>query len=192
MLGSSFGSTNPATINPTTGKPYGPDFPRLTVGDMVRAQRLLLDYLGVKHLVAVAGPSYGGFQAFQWAVTYPDFMHGIVAVVTAPKNMRPNATEKLIQQLAEDPNWNGGWYYDRGGVTTVLTNMRIATLKLYNIEVGWRRNIPTRRRAKLRLSRLPNHGLRTSMPTRWSCCGAHLRHSTQRHSSGTCGPKSFT
>jgi homoserine O-acetyltransferase len=61
-------------------------------------------------------------------------MHGIVAVVTAPKTMRTNATEKLIQQLAEDPNWNDGWYYDRGGVTTVLTKMRIATLKLYGIE----------------------------------------------------------
>ena len=134
MLGSSYGSTSPASIIPTTGKPYGPDFPRLTVGDIVRAQRELLDHLEVKHLVAVAGPSYGGFQAFQWAVTYPDFMHGIVAVVTAPKNTRANATEKLLQQLAEDPNWSGGWYYDRGGVTTILTKMRIATLKMYGIE----------------------------------------------------------
>jgi homoserine O-acetyltransferase/O-succinyltransferase len=134
MLGSSYGSTNPATINPATGKPYGPDFPRLTVGDIVRAQRLLLVHLGVKHLVAVAGPSYGGFQAFQWAVTYPDFMQGIVAAVTAPKNTRANASEKLLEQLAEDPNWNGGWYYDRGGVTTILTKMRIATLKMYGIE----------------------------------------------------------
>lgn len=108
MLGSSYGSTNPATINPKTNKPYGPDFPRFTVGDIVRAQKLLLEHLGVKHLVAVVGPSYGGYQAFQWAVTYPDFMHGIVAVVTAPKNMRPaNATQTLIAQLAEHPNWNG-------------------------------------------------------------------------------------
>jgi homoserine O-acetyltransferase len=102
----------------------------------------LLDYLGVKHLIAVAGPSYGGFQAFQWAVTYADFMRGIVAVVTAPKNMRANATEKLIQQLAEDPNWNSGWYYDRGGVTTVLTKMRIATLKLYGIEARLAQEYP--------------------------------------------------
>src|SRR5215813_9642604 len=88
MLGSSYGSTNPASIRPETGKPYGPDFPAITVRDIVRAQKMLLDQLGVEHLVAVAGPSYGGYQAFQWAVTYPDFMHGIVAVVTAPKNMR--------------------------------------------------------------------------------------------------------
>jgi len=135
MLGSSYGSTNPASTNPKTGKPYGPHFPRLTVGDIVRVQKLLLDSLGVKHLVAVAGPSYGGYQAFQWAVTYPAFMHGIVAAVSAPKNMRPpNAAQQLIEQLAEDPHWNGGWYYDQGGVSSALTQMRVATLKSYGIE----------------------------------------------------------
>ena len=135
VLGSSYGSTNPATIDPRTAKPYGPDFPRFTVTDIVRAQKALLDHLGVKHLIAVAGPSYGGYQAFQWAVTYPDFMCGIVPVVTAPKNMRaPEATQKLIEELAEDPNWNGGWYYDKGGVVRILTKIRVATLKSYGIE----------------------------------------------------------
>jgi homoserine O-acetyltransferase len=135
MLGSSYGSTNPASINPKTGKPYGPDFPRHTVGDIVRAQKAQLEQLGVKHLIAVAGPSYGGFQAFQWAVTFPDFMYGVVPVVTAPKNSgAPDATQKLIERLAEDPNWNGGWYYDKGGVAGVLTKMRVGTLKFYGIE----------------------------------------------------------
>ena len=85
MLGSSFGSTNGASIDPATGKPFGPDFPAITVRDIVAVQKLLLDELGVRHLVAVAGPSYGGYQAFQWAVDYPDFMDGVVAVVTAPR-----------------------------------------------------------------------------------------------------------
>ncbi len=135
MLGSSYGSTNPATIDPKTGKPYGPDFPRHTVGDIVRAQKALLDHLGVKHLIAVVGPSYGGYQAFQWAVTYPDFMRGVVPVVTAPKSSGGAAsTQKLIDQLAQDPNWHGGWYYDKGGVAAVLTRMRVATLKFYGIE----------------------------------------------------------
>jgi len=135
MLGSAYGSTNPAAINPKTGKPYGPDFPRITVADIVRAQKALLDHLGVKHLVAVAGPSYGGYQAFQWAVTYPDFMRGIVPVVTAPKSIGgPAATQALIEQLARDPNWNGGWYYDNGGVPKALTRLRVATLKRYGIE----------------------------------------------------------
>src|SRR5215831_10436050 len=85
MLGSSFGSTNGASINPQTGMPYGLDFPTITVRDIVSAEKALFDALGVRHVVAVAGPSYGGYQAFQWAVAYPDFMHGIVPVVTAPR-----------------------------------------------------------------------------------------------------------
>src|SRR5213593_2174487 len=106
MLGSSYGSTGPPSTNPATGKPYGPDFPDITVRDIVAAQRLLLSALGVTHLVAVAGPSYGGFQAFQWAVSYPNFMYGIVAVVTAPK-MRTDMeqVEAMVRRFAVDPNW---------------------------------------------------------------------------------------
>lgn len=117
MLGSSYGSTSPRSINPKTGKPYGPDFPRISLGDIVKC------------------PSFGGYQAFQWAVTFPDFMSGIVAVVTAPSSSTtPAATQKLIDELATDPNWNGGWYYDKGGIGTVMTKMRVATLKRYGIE----------------------------------------------------------
>src|SRR6202034_3760151 len=93
MLGSSFGSTNAASRNPRTGEPYGPNFPNITIRDIVAAQKALLDSLGVKHLVAVAGPSYGGYQGFQWAVTYPEMMDGIVAVVTAPRAR--NGEERL-------------------------------------------------------------------------------------------------
>ncbi|HWB45390.1 MAG TPA: alpha/beta fold hydrolase [Hyphomicrobiaceae bacterium] len=135
MLGSSYGSTSPASINPRTGKPYGPDFPRITVGDIVNAQKAMLDRLGIPHLVAVAGPSYGGYQAFQWAVAYPDFVDGIVAAVTSPKDLGgPAATRRLLDQLAQDPNWNGGWYYDRGGVRTAMTAYRVNVLKFYGIE----------------------------------------------------------
>jgi homoserine O-acetyltransferase len=135
MLGSSYGSTSPRSINPATGKPYGPDFPRFSVADIVNAQKVLLDHLGVRHLVAVAGPSYGGFQSFQWAVSYPGFMDAIVPVVTAPSSATtPAETQKLIARLAADPNWNGGHYYDRGGIPTVMSEIRIATLKSYGIE----------------------------------------------------------
>jgi homoserine O-acetyltransferase len=135
MIGSSYGSTGPASINPETGKPYGPDFPLITVADMVRAQHALLDSLGARHLVAVAGPSYGGYQAFQWAVTYPFDMDRIVAVVTAP-----NVTdgERMVADLrarfSTAPGWNGGRYYETGGMRDFMTRFRVETLKRYGIE----------------------------------------------------------
>jgi len=137
MLGSSSGSTNGASIDPHTGQPYGPDFPAITVRDIVAAQRELLDALGVAHLVAVAGPSYGGYQAFQWAVTYPEFMDGIVPVVTAPRaqNVEQSLAE-LQARLATDPEWNAGRYYDRGGVKAVLTELRVEMLKRNGIEAA--------------------------------------------------------
>lgn len=138
MLGSSYGSTNAVAIDPATGNPYGPDFPAITVRDIVEAQKALLDSLGVKHLVAVAGPSYGGYQAFQWAVAYPDFMDAIVPVNTAPW-ASVNTDKQLAEmqaRLATDPEWNGGRYYGTGGCKTVLTEIRIETLKRYGIEAS--------------------------------------------------------
>ena len=134
MLGSSYGSTNGASPNPRTGRPYGADFPHITVRDIVAAQKALLDGLGVRHLVAVAGPSYGGYQAFQWGVAYPQMMDAIAAVVTAPRSQ--NAERSLAEleaRLATDPEWHGGHYYGRGGAKTVLTQIRFETLMRY----GW-------------------------------------------------------
>jgi homoserine O-acetyltransferase len=133
MLGSSFGSTNAASRNPRTGEPYGPDFPNVTIRDIIAAQKALLDSLGVKHLVAVAGPSYGGYQAFQWAVAYPDFMDAIVPVNTAPW-ASVNTDKQLAEvsaRLATDPEWNAGRYYRTGGCKAVLTEIRLETLKRY-------------------------------------------------------------
>lgn len=135
MLGSSYGSTNPASVDPRSGKRYGPDYPEISVVDIVTAQQRLLEQLGVKHLVAVAGPSYGGYQAFQWGVTFPDAMHGLVAAVSAPKGMGGEAAvTEMVASLAKDPNWNGGWYYDNGGILPTMTALRVATLKRYGID----------------------------------------------------------
>jgi homoserine O-acetyltransferase len=141
MLGSSYGSTNAASIDPATGKPYGPRFPDITVSDIVATQRALLDHLGIDRLVAIVGPSYGGFQAFQWAVDYPGMMKGIAAIVTSPLVPRERSegnVERLLATLSKDPNWNGGDYYDRGGVVETMTQIRIATLKTYGIETRLR------------------------------------------------------
>lgn len=153
MLGSSFGSTDPASVDPRTGKRYGPDFPQISVVDIVSAQKQLLDHLGVKHLVAVAGPSYGGYQAFQWGVTFPDAMDGLAVVVSAPKGMGGEAAvTDLVASLAQDPNWNGGWYYDNGGILPTMTGLRIATLKRYGIDAQLAPEFPdpARREAAIR------------------------------------------
>ncbi len=133
MLGSSYGSTNAASIDPRTGRPYGSSFPKITVADIVTAQKRLLEHLGVTHLRAVVGPSYGGFQAFQWAVTFPDFMDGIVPVVTSPLRPRSDRRADLLKWFDKDPNWNGGDYYDKGGVRDTLTALRMDTLTRYGL-----------------------------------------------------------
>jgi homoserine O-acetyltransferase/O-succinyltransferase len=143
-LGSAHGSSGPNSIDPNTGKPFGPTFPELTLRDSVRAQKHLLDDLGVKRLVAVVGPSMGGFQSFQWAVTYPDFMRGIVPSVTAPK-VRPGGDEVVInlqKRLAADPNWNGGWYYENGGIAKTLAELRYETLVGYGLREVLAASIP--------------------------------------------------
>jgi homoserine O-acetyltransferase len=141
MLGSSYGSTNAASIDPLTGKHYGPRFPDITVSDIVATQRALLADLGIEKLVAIVGPSYGGFQAFQWAVDYPGMMKGIAAIVTAPLVPRERSegnVARLLAALSKDPNWNGGDYYDNGGVLESMIQIRISTLKTYGIETRLR------------------------------------------------------
>jgi homoserine O-acetyltransferase len=131
-LGSAHGSTGPNTTDPGTGKPYGPTFPEITMRDIVASQKLLVDSLGIRGLVAVIGPSMGGFQSFQWAASYPGFMKGIAASVTAPRS--PGGLERLAglqARLAGDPNWNGGWYYDNGGIGKTLAEIRFDTLSNY-------------------------------------------------------------
>ncbi|MGA7997142.1 MAG: alpha/beta fold hydrolase [Bradyrhizobium sp.] len=141
MLGSSYGSTNAASIDPLTGKRYGPRFPDITVSDIVATQKALLDHLGIERLVAIVGPSYGGIQGFQWAVDYPGMMTGIAAIVTTPMVPRERAegnVQRLLATLLQDPNWNGGDYYDRGGVLESMIQIRSATLKTYGIETRLR------------------------------------------------------
>ncbi len=144
MLGSSYGSTNAASIDPSTGKPYGPRFPDITVSDIVASQRLLLNDFGVDKFVAVVGPSYGGYQAFQWAVDYPSAMRGIAPVVTAPGVSRERSEGRAANfraTLAKNPNWNGGDYYETDGVLETLTDIRVATLKGYGIEARLRESM---------------------------------------------------
>jgi homoserine O-acetyltransferase len=144
MLGSSYGSTNAASIDPRTGQPYGSRFPRIEMTDIIGAQKRLLEHLGVRHLRAVVGPSYGGFQAFQWGVTYPDFMDGIVPVVSSPRPPNSDRIAGLLKWFEPDPNWNGGDYYGTGGVKETLTRLRVDTLTRYGMADSLTARFPDR------------------------------------------------
>ncbi len=135
-LGSSYGTTGPASLDPRTGKPYGTAFPDMTVGDMIEAQKLLLDHYGVTRLVAAVGPSMGGYQAFEWGVAYPDFVQRVVAAVTCPYHRSPIASEIALREtLAKAPAWRDGAYVDTpGSMQPYMKTMRIATLHRYGIE----------------------------------------------------------
>lgn len=109
-------TTGPATINPDTGKPYGLTFPVVAMRDSVRVHRALVDSLGVKKLVAVAGASGGAIQAMEWAALYPAFVERVVHVIGPGFDISPYVIELLdmwVSPIRIDPKWNGGDYYGR-------------------------------------------------------------------------------
>ena len=116
LLGGCRGTTGPSSTNPATGRPYGSDFPVITVADMVRAERAFLDELGIERLAAVAGGSLGGMQALEWAVLYPDQVDAIVAIASThalqPQGVAWNAIAR--NAITADPDWQGGHYYGTG------------------------------------------------------------------------------
>jgi homoserine O-acetyltransferase len=116
ILGSCYGSSGPASINPETGKPYGLRFPLVTVRDMVRAQKKLLEHLGIRRLRAVAGGSLGGMQALEWSLIYPELVDSAILIATASKATPQSiAIHKVgVQAIMDDPAWKDGDYYDTG------------------------------------------------------------------------------
>ncbi len=113
-LGSMFGTTSPASINAETGKRMGPDFPSLTMIDMTNFIKSFLDYLGVKRLFLMAGPSMGSLQSLQMAALYPDYVERVFAVATAGR-MPPSGMSMhhfMINAIEMDPEFNDGWYAD--------------------------------------------------------------------------------
>jgi homoserine O-acetyltransferase/O-succinyltransferase len=116
VIGGCMGSTGPASTNPETGKPWGTDFPLVTVRDMVRAQAMLLDRLGIESLFCVTGGSMGGMQVLQWAASYPDRVFSAMPVATGARHSAQNIAFHEVgrQAVMADPDWRGGRYYEHG------------------------------------------------------------------------------
>ena len=135
-LGSSYGSSGPGDIHPSTGKIWGPDFPALTFTDQVNAQSRLLDALGVSQLHAVIGLSMGGFGAFQWAVQQPTRVAKVIPVLTAPWGALNEAAshQSVTAVLKANAAWHGGWYHDDlPQIQQTLVEIRHKTLARYGV-----------------------------------------------------------
>jgi homoserine O-acetyltransferase len=125
-------TTGPASIDPDTGRPYGMCFPIVTIRDFVNVQKALLESLGIASLYAVAGPSMGSLQAFEWAATYPEMVDRVVAVIGgAEENAFLVAWLNLwAAPIRLDPNWNGGDYYGRAEPVRGLTEaLKVVTMQ---------------------------------------------------------------
>ncbi len=139
VIGSCLGSSGPATVNPATDRPWGMDFPVLTIGDMVRAQAMLLDHLGIRRLHAVVGGSMGGMQAVSWAALFPERVKSAVIIASAARHSAQNIAFHEVgrQAIMADPRWRGGDYYaDDDPPSSGLAVARMAAHITYLSEAG--------------------------------------------------------
>ena len=115
VLGGCRGTTGPGSINPATGRPYAMSFPVITIGDMVRLQKMLIDSLGIERLLSVSGGSMGGMQALEWAVAYPDRVVSAIPIATTTRHSAQQIAFNEVgrQAIMADPDWNGGDYYGK-------------------------------------------------------------------------------
>ncbi|HVG82275.1 MAG TPA: homoserine O-acetyltransferase [Methylomirabilota bacterium] len=116
VLGACMGTTGPRDVNPATGRPYGLSFPVITVADMVRAQKLLIDHLGIEKLFCVTGGSMGGMQVLQWAASHPDRVFAAVPIATGARHSAQNIAFHEVgrQAIMADPDWCHGDYVAQG------------------------------------------------------------------------------
>lgn len=115
-LGGCMGTTGPKEMDPRTGERYGLNFPVITIADMVRAQKLLIDHLGIEQLFCVVGGSMGGMEVLQWAVSYPEMVYAAVPIAAAARHSAQNIAFHEVgrQAIMADPDWRGGKYYSFG------------------------------------------------------------------------------
>lgn len=140
------GSTGPSSINPSTGRPYGLEFPMITISDMVNAQHRLVKHLGIDKLLAVSGGSMGGMQALQWTISYPEMVNSCIAIATSASLSAQGIAFNEVgrQAIFNDPSWNNGNYYDgevpRAGLSLARMIGHITYLSEKNMHEKFGRN----------------------------------------------------
>ena len=152
VIGGCQGSTGPSSIDPETGRPYGLRFPVITIGDMVRAQRGLMDHLGIPRWLCISGGSMGGMQALQWAVDYPDLVRSAIPLGAC---LRESAQAIAFNEVGRraimmDPRWRNGDYYDADPPTDGLAVARMIGHITYLSEVSMEAKFGRRLRDKTR------------------------------------------
>jgi len=127
VLGSCYGSTGPASINPETNQIYAMIFPVVTIKDMVRCQKYLIEHLGVNKLLSVVGGSMGGMQVLQWAIEYPELLYSAIPIATTSKLTAQNIAFNEVgrQAIVSDPNWQNGNYH---GISIPTSGLSIARM----------------------------------------------------------------
>jgi homoserine O-acetyltransferase/O-succinyltransferase len=169
VLGGCMGSTGPGSTDPKTGKPYGLRFPVVTIGDMIRAQKRLVEHLGVSRLLAVIGGSVGGMQVLEWSVAFPEMVASAVALATTAKHsaLAIAFNEVARQAIMADPNWNGGDYYGGANPDHGLAVARMIGHITYLSDEAMRRKFDRRLQDRCEIS----YNLETDFQV-----GSYLRH----------------
>ncbi len=146
IIGSCYGSTGPGSVDPNTGRPYGLRFPLFTIADVVRAEKKLVELLGIPSLLGVVGGSIGGMQALEWATAYPEMVRSVVPIASTCKRsaLSIGLCEAQRQAIMADPDWNGGDYYDREPPRKGLALARIIGHITYLSEASMQRKFGRR------------------------------------------------
>jgi len=150
VLGGCMGTTGPSSTNPKTGKPYAMDFPVITIADMVRLQRMVVDHLGIERLLAVAGGSMGAMQALQWAVDYPERVAAAIPIAGTWRHSAQQIAFNEVgrQAIMADPDWRGGDYYGTQGPARGLAVARMIGHITYMSDESMREKFGRRLREK--------------------------------------------
>jgi len=149
VLGGCSGTTGPSSIDPSSGKPYGSEFPFITMGDMVRLQKRLVEHLGIEKLLTVAGGSMGGMQALQWATAFPEACASVIPIASSHRHSAQQIAFNEVgrQAIMADPDFQGGDYYDGPGPLRGLAVARMVGHITYMSDDSMHEKFGRRRRS---------------------------------------------